>query len=816
MRRQNLLFIALLGLFFTCALLSCNDGDLKTHDEADPGDDDDDDDQPQPPDDLPQWLTDRPYLQNRSLWRQDIDMADPPLDRELGCIGVGNGRVFGIIGDRLPLATWHNLGGPNYQKEYKWFTDKTPQLLVNGHAQQPSKQSISRVRNSDVVIIESENRQIEWTSVNFAPRYAANELVERALVSVWIVRNLSDEPVSEIRLEIFSNLGYISNGCMHENTIEERFLDACPLEVAGLPGATQNVLSIPVGRLEPGQERAITLNYCFSNKDDEQATTQILEAIGAAGVDAILEASVNWWDDWADQILVVDSPDEKFNDLMRGLAVSIKINQAVSGGVSEMDQYSNTWLRDVHGPSLFYPMIGLNNDYADMLNYLWAATLHRGGISNAFELDYDTVNLPPQPDWEVQGVMGGRLKAEGPSLLILEYENHYKATGDHSLLAERYSMLKHALLKQMYVDGCLLHFSSDETFEDVMEIAFGENFIPEPDETTLSFYSSVLALRASYFMIEVAELLGETDDAELFTKHADNVKTCLQETFWMQDLGRYAVKADTATREPFPQPYEDVSTMPLWLDALEPDNYYVTANFESLLNELGQADGTLWSPLPFPFTLLAPDVRKGFQSGMSHGYWLSNLDKMFHPLADEAFRRWADVFTATGFTDEAVVVDDYGHLKLLYEPFGIVGDVSSRFRSWESGVLGFSLLYHLTGYDASLRDKVVKLAPHLPPEWGFVAYNGLAFGEGRLDLEVGVTEQGDRRLLLTTDGLSSFQLELTMPLAGQVTRVLLNGEELSPLEYRAEVNRYDRTILTFDPLEIAADSQTEVVVSTVW
>ena len=71
------------------------------------------------------------------------------------------------------------------------------------------------------------------------------------------------------------------------------------------------------------------------------------------------------------------------------------------------------------------------------------------------------------------------------------------ATGDLSRIEERWSMLKHAVLKQMYVDGCLLYFSTDETFEDLMEVAFSENFLEEPDYSTLSLYSSLLVIRAA-------------------------------------------------------------------------------------------------------------------------------------------------------------------------------------------------------------------------------------------------------------------------------------------------------------------------------
>ncbi|MFC1888670.1 hypothetical protein ACFL4G_02825, partial [Thermodesulfobacteriota bacterium] len=93
--------VPMTGLLLSLSLLcACGDGNVR--DGSDDGN-------------QAQWLKDRPRLQNRSLWQQEIDMADPPGPRALGCIAVGNGRVYGNLGDQYPLAAWHNLGGPTYQ-----------------------------------------------------------------------------------------------------------------------------------------------------------------------------------------------------------------------------------------------------------------------------------------------------------------------------------------------------------------------------------------------------------------------------------------------------------------------------------------------------------------------------------------------------------------------------------------------------------------------------------------------------------------------------------------------------------------------------
>jgi len=812
----------LLVVLACCALLvsGCSDDDDDDNDDAtlddddttddDTADDDVDDDDNDDDDigDLPQWLTDRPYLQDRSPWRQDIDMSDAPLVRKLGVQAVGNGKVFGLLGNQYPLGTWHNIGGPNYQKDLKWFTDKEPWIFIPQGRVQPTFQSISRVTDTAVMVITANNGLLEWTSVNFAPKYAADPLAEQALISVWIVRNIGEQMVPAVTFVFDSNLGDLRGGTFHENSFEGHFLDARPLELTGIPGSDLNDMWVPLGDMEPGDEIVFTLPMAFT----ERGTTanEVFAAIEGATVDTLLESTVQWWQDWFAQMTVVDTPDDKFDDLLRMFALSIKVSQAESGGLCEMSEYSNTWLRDTMGPAVYLPLIGFADDFKDMLDYHWGATLINGNLANALAADFDISNLPPEPDWENLPVMTGRTRAEGPSYVPLQYEQLYRATGNLDLIEQRYGMLKHALVHQQFVDGCMLYFSSDETFEDLMEVSFGLNFIPEPETEFLSANSSYLLIAAARFMADVAQRLGYAADATMFTQMADDVAQCLDDTFWIDSQDMYAVMVDTITREPWPMPYEDISTQAIWLKALPLDDPRVIDTFETLMDILGRENGTAVSKIAFPYTILFPQFHDGVQTGMSHGYYLMNLTRMFHPMADVAFTRWADVVTAAGGTDEAVLTEDYGHLSLLREPFGIVCDVSARYRSWESGIMGQAFLYYLTGFEYHIVDGYVDLAPHLPPDWDQVNIAGLPFGDGRFDLTVTDNEGGGRLVRLTTDADSAFTLNLVVPIDGEVASVTVDG---TAGDYETEVNAYGRTVVTLDPLDIAADNEYEIIVN---
>jgi len=811
---MNKLFPAIMRILFTAAItfllffvVACLSHNEKNSSSKASGDDDDAGDDDSGLSDLPNWLLNRPYLQNRSVWRQDIDMNAPPSVRQLGAIGVGNGKVFGIIGNQYPLAAWHNLEGPSYQKNLKWFSDKVPYVLAEGRQLDPIRQSISYVRRTPIVITEADDGELEWTSVNFAPRGTNKSPAENALISVWIMRNISGRDITDIILEIRGYLAAFQKGSLQEGDLSGRHLYVRPISAQAAQGTEWNDIRIPFGPLTQGEEKVIVVPMAFI--EDPGDPELIFNAITEAGIDSLLENTVSWWNEWASGILQVETPDAKINDLLDALALSIKVNQATSGGLTQMSQYSYTWLRDTYGPSILFPLIGFLNDFKDMLDYLYGISVINGNISNALPVDADLSDLPPPPDWRNLGTLTGRTRAEGPSFLVLEYEKYYKATGDLDTLAERYDMLWHALAHQQIVDDCLQYFSGDETFEDVMEATFGENIFNEPDESTLSSYSSFAMIRAAGFMSQAADLLGRKDDAKMFAKMADDFRKCLDETFWMPDRGFYAVKADTATREPYPLPYEDIDTMPLWLDVLDPDDPKTIENFETIMQLLGHSNGTLYSHISPFYDFIFPQINVGVQTGMSHGYWLVNLDKMFHPMADEAFRRLVDVVTPAGFTDEALIVDDYSHLSLIREGIGIVCDISARYRSWESGIIGHALIYHLTGYDYDIVEGTAKLAPHLPPEWDHFKLNGLSYGHSRFDLEVRKNGANGRTIEITTDSQTSFTLALTVPINGKFTNATINGNVLSAT---AETNAYGRTIVRFQPFVVPTNARTEIVV----
>ena len=56
-----------------------------------------------------EFAKDRPWLAERSAWSETIEQGDGLR----GWWGIGNSRVFGIVGTGNPITTLHQITGPH-------------------------------------------------------------------------------------------------------------------------------------------------------------------------------------------------------------------------------------------------------------------------------------------------------------------------------------------------------------------------------------------------------------------------------------------------------------------------------------------------------------------------------------------------------------------------------------------------------------------------------------------------------------------------------------------------------------------------------
>jgi len=798
----------LLAFLSFSALVCLN---IACHSDHAPGDPDADGE------DLPQFFLERPWLQDRSTWSSHASDAEPKRLGLIGGFGVGNGTVFAIIAGRRPYNTIHNLIGPGYQKRDRFFTDKVFSIKVGGEAVHFDEESAFRVRRTAIVITRAEaapsgpHEGLDLWTVDAAPLVPGlgGDLIERSLVRHLVVRNAGERAARDVELVMQSTFGLALGGSLHESDWNEKRLVARPLRHAAVTEAGKGRMTVPIGSLVPGAEAVVPFAFaCACTRAEAEA---VLDRIEAVGPGTILDRTRAWWDAWYAEGAGISTPDPRFDDLIEGLQVLIRCQQAATGATCVMSEYTGTWIRDIVGPVLFYSMLGRTGDLKRMLDYYWGATLLRGDIANSMPADLDISDLPAQPDWESMGQLSGRVGAETPSYIPLQYKSYYRATGDLDTLAERYGLFKHCILHQDFREGCLLPFSGDETYRELMKVAYGYWFTHIFRETHLSANSSFLFVAAAEFMAELAGRLGFEEDVTLFTDMADEVRSCTEEYYWVDGEGYYAPIIDIQTLEPFRQPYEDVSLKPLWTGYAGPDDPRARENLLTVMEILGRPDGTIQSPprpLLFPLMHLL-DIREGVYTGMVPGYYLDNLARIDHPMALEAFRRFADVFSDSGSVYEVHVADDHGRFVLFYEPFGLVCDYTSRLRPWEGGIVGAALLGYLTGFEPDAGAGRVVLAPHLPPEWDRFSMDRLPIGADTFDLEV--SDPGGWRKVVIVNRSRSFLLDLMVSVPGPITDLAIGGISQDPHGYPIEIE-WGRSRVRLEEVEIVPGRRFEVEV----
>ncbi|MCB1153419.1 hypothetical protein KDL45_07195, partial [bacterium] len=591
-----------------------------------------------------------------------------------------------------------------------------------------------------------------------------------------------------------SPMGDLIEGTLVE-TVEPKQLHAKPF--AGLfeeRAAASTSMTMALPDLEPGDEAVAAIVFTFTY--ESESYEDVFDAVEEAGYDALLDETYQWWSDWTAKAAKVTTPDPKFDDMIEGFAVTIKTQQAATGATCVMSEYSRTWTRDTMGPLLLYPAIGHADDARDMLDYYYKAAVQRGNIANSLPANLVFDDLPSPPDWENLPTMTGREQAEQPSYLPIQYHLYFQQTGDLAPIAERWGMLKHALIHQNFQEGCLLPFSGDETFRELIGIGFGYVVGGTVyEDLWYSANSMFLFVRAAEIMADFAERLGYDDDKALFEQMAADVRTCTEDYFWLEDEGFYALMIDQVTLEPVRRPYEDVNTKPLWVGYGAGDDEKQISNMLAMMEQIGAPDRSYIQTPPhilYKFLLEKLGSTLGVFSGMTQGYYLSALTKMDHPAAEAAFDIWRVHGNDSGNVSEAMIRDDYSRVAYLREPFGFLSDLTSRYRPWEGGIYAKSMVDYVFGVETNVADGTVRVAPHLPGDWTHSRFGDVPFGEDRFDLAV--EDAGGVRRVTVENGTGAFALTARVAVPGQVTGVSINDTPADPDDYTILDNWGDQAV----------------------
>jgi hypothetical protein len=333
------------------------------------------------------------------------------------------------------------------------------------------------------------------------------------------------------------------------------------------------------------------------------------------------------------------------------------------------------------------------------------------------------------------------------------------------------------------------------------------------EDTYLSANSSFLFAAAADRMVQYATELNLPADVAWFEDKAQAVRDCTEDYYWLDTEGYYAAIIDIDTLQPLTFPYEDANTKPIWSGAESAENPQQQENILSVIDAIGvMGEGYIQTPIDpsLMWIALLFSIEEGVFSGMQPGYFLDNLARMDHPEAENAFHLWEVLFNDSGNVSEGMVRNDYGRFMYLIEPFGIVSDLTSRFRPWEGGIVGAAMLQYLMGFEADVPNGIVRFEPHLPGDWDQVAFQGAPFGDDRLDATV--TDDGSTRTFTLTSNGAAFDLYLKLSAPSAITSMSINGSSVDPDDYNRE-EQWGRGRVKAGPVAIGAGDVYEVEVT---
>jgi len=398
-----------------------------------------------------------------------------------------------------------------------------------------------------------------------------------------------------------------------------------------------------------------------------------------------------------------------------------------------------------------YPMYYVRDQYGSFKLYLalqeydraWRVLAYHLGMENqwGFQNSYEAVPDPPDPfGWtkthpEQPGQ--GHGGAEVPSYLILMARDYYLATGDLQRVKPLYARLAYNLRAHNFDPKThLLPSPGDESYTQIVSIG-GEDFTD----------SNVLFLGAADFMVRLAKLLGQGQDAGEFQEVRDRTFAAMMKRLWKPDNKYFPVSGRDE------RPAFDPSLRWFHLDIGQSNDEIHTGCLNAVL-------GCLINPIR-----VVPDRWEA--AGMEPGYLVQALSRSQHPGMHQAAR------LLTRYASDTDNVSEYYYHGT--EPTG------GKLRPWESGVAGWALVQYLLGLQIDLPTSIIRLQPHLPTEWpGWISRSiPLADNQGALGCRLEKSDNHEIRFTLTREG-GKDPLRAEIEFGGFEARLLPQTLELHP------------------------------------
>jgi len=669
---------------------------------------------------------------------------------EAGSFGVGNGRVFGLIGMDDPVNTITGAIGPGYQRPNEgFFGDHAVRLTRAGVPLGIEDEVLQRPRRSAVVRTMASSGSLSLTTDDVAD--PTNDHIIRH-ITVW-----NDGP-QEAELSLLLTLARApaevdpadARGLLQSRGQKELLISCA--DAATTIGRETMEIAIPT--LEPGTSWSTTCSLDFSLVGGQHDLVP-------ADPQSIFNDSIALTSIFLDEALRLQTPDPMVDDLLEGLLITIFTQTTDTGLVSPMNRYTKGWLRDIEGPLLLLLATGHHERARTLLDATYQSLAVLGQISNSFELevDLDLFSEPANPTsfWDSVPFMNGRGKAEAPSYPVLLHRDYVQRTGDDTILnAGRLAFLEACMLRQEISGDGLLPFSEDETYRYPMSFVIGGL----PETIGWSAHSSFVFAPAAEFLVEYR---GDDQLGGL----AQQVREAAVQHYWLEDRGVWASVAAFDSLAPVAAPYEDVSMMPLWVGYHTGDDPTVQDHLDAVQEVLLREDGTALS-----------EAAVAGYTGMMPGYLLANAARAHHTMEDTAFNGIYTVATPSGHFEETHARSNEA-LDLTHVPDGTGSDVTARYRPWEGGDVGTGLLRYLVGDQPLPAEQRLVLAPHIPNDWSGFAVDHLPFGEERYQMEVRNYQEGQViELTRTGSGSQDWTVDVVLHGMEPFSSLWVNGKKI--------------------------------------
>lgn len=673
---------------------------------------------------------------------------------------LGNGVVHAWVGIGEPdPLTWHEIVGPGYDKVDGYFADVTWQVWIDGSPWTPARMRQWGVRNTGVVVTQLSDDEHEVVFVDFAPWTRAawvgetHDAAEASLVRLVGVR--SEAASVAVRASI---AGRPDAQIMRAGRRFAR-LSAIAEESVIVDGAVVIEASGAEWELAPA-------SFAMAFGESVEARDTALAALDGAGALSLAQGTYDRWRGWRQAGARLESTIPKLDAFVDEVAVQIRAQTAKSGATCPMSRYGKTWLRDAWGPVSAFAALGLHDDANAMVDAQWRAIVARGDLANSFEADVPFAEADV-PDFAALGPLEGRVRAEGPSHLVLDYDELARWSRDDTRLLARWPLLMRAATRQAVDEQGLLPFSGDETFRTAMAVALGFAISETFEDGYRSLDASALLMRATSMLAKHASRLGRDSDAALLVGLHARLREALDATYRRDDAFLPFVDGRGVLAE---APFEDASLKPHILGLLDDDRALAVASLDAMWRAIGTVDGFVVSPVHErnrTFAVIAPMAAYGLYTGMSPSHWLSATSRFDHALADDALDAIGRVVSSSGSIEEYMAFGDHSSIAISYSEHGTSGDYTARVRPWEGGLTLRSVLDALArpepDYDAEgelLR--LVLRAVESPSRW---ALRGLRVGDDVFDVEVDAEGPGESVFVVThVDGVGAVRIAMTASL----------------------------------------------------